>query len=305
LVDVVTVGHVLVDIRFLVSDFVRPDEEGVIIEESRGVGGSAANVAIGARRLGLKSAVIAKVGFDSFGRIAVDELMKEGVDLSGLKVGFGSTGFTVVIINKRGEIVLYGFKGASEELMPHEVDAGLIEATKYVHIASLRLDTSVEVAKKARELGKVVSWDPGRVLSKLGLPKLKEVIKCVNTVLANEEEIANITGVSDYRKAAEVVRGLGPSLVIVKRGARGVYVSSEEECYSIPPLNPPKIVDTTGAGDAFAAGLIAGLSRGYDLSKAVTYAAAVATLKISELGSHEIPSHDEVVKFIWEQKSLP
>ena len=303
MVDVVTVGHVLVDIRFLVDEFVGPDEEGVILEESRGVGGSAANVAIGVRRLGLKSAVIAKVGFDSFGRIAVDELMKEGVDLSGLRVGFGSTGFTVVVINRRGQILLYGFKGASEELMPHEVDVRLIESAKYVHIASLRLDTSVEVARKARGLGKVVSWDPGRVLSKLGLPKLKEIIKYVNIVLANEEEATNMTGESDYKEAAEVVRGLGPELVIVKRGPKGVYVNSNQGCFSAPPLNPPKMVDTTGAGDAFAAGLLTGLSRGYDLSKAVTYAVAVATLKIAKLGSHEIPTHDEVVKFIWEHES--
>ncbi len=304
MVDVVTVGHVLVDIRFLVSEFVGPDEEGVIIKESRGVGGSAANVAIGVRRLGLKSAVIAKVGFDSFGRIAVDELMKEGVDLSGLRVGFGSTGFTVVIINKRGQILLYGFKGASEELTPDEVDVKLIEGARYVHIASLRLDTSVEVAKKAKELGKVVSWDPGRVLSKLGLSKLKEVIEHVDVVLANEEEVANMTGVKDYKKASDMLRELGPELVIVKRGPRGAYVNSSEGCFDVPPLSPPKIVDTTGAGDAFAAGLLAGMSRGYDLSKAVTYAAAVATLKITKLGSHEIPTHDEVIRFIWEQKSL-
>ena len=296
--DVVTVGHVLADIRFMVDEFIGPDEEGVILEQSRGVGGSAANVAIGVRRLGLSSAIIAKVGFDSFGRIAVDELMKEGVDISGLKVSFSSTGFTIVIIDNKGQICLYGYKGASEELEPCDINVDIIEKTKYVHIASLRLDTSIEAAKKAKEHGKMVSWDPGRVQSKAGLQKLRDLIKHVDIVLANEEEVRDITGEADYKKAAEVIGELGPRLVVVKRGARGAYVLSKKECLEVPPLKPPKIVDTTGAGDAFAAGLLVGLARGYELSKALTYASATAVLKIAKLGSHETPTHDEVIKFI-------
>ncbi|MHC1628557.1 MAG: carbohydrate kinase family protein [Candidatus Nezhaarchaeales archaeon] len=296
--DVVTVGHVLADIRFMVDEFIGPDEEGVILEQSRGVGGSAANVAIGVRRLGLSSAIIAKVGFDSFGRIAVDELMKEGVDISGLKVSFSSTGFTIVIIDSKGQICLYGYKGASEELEPCDINIDIIEKTKYVHIASLRLDTSIEAAKKAKEHGKMVSWDPGRVQSKAGLQKLRDLIKHVDIVLANEEEVRDITGEADYKKAAEVIGELGPRLVVVKRGARGAYVLSKKECLEVPPLKPPKIVDTTGAGDAFAAGLLVGLARGYELSKALTYASATAVLKIAKLGSHETPTHDEVIKFI-------
>ena len=296
--DVVTVGHVLADIRFMVDEFIGPDEEGVILEQSRGVGGSAANVAIGVRRLGLSSAIIAKVGFDSFGRIAVDELMKEGVDISGLKVSFSSTGFTIVIIDNKGQICLYGYKGASEELEPCDINVDIIEKTKYVHIASLRLDTSIEAARKAKEHGKMVSWDPGRVQSKAGLQKLRDLIKHVDIVLANEEEVRDITGEADYKKAAEVIGELGPRLVVVKRGARGAYVLSKKECLEVPPLKPPKIVDTTGAGDAFAAGLLVGLARGYELSKALTYASATAVLKIAKLGSHETPTHDEVIKFI-------
>lgn len=297
--DVVAVGHVLADIRFVVNEFVGPDEEGVILEQSRGVGGSAANVAIGVRRLGLSSAIIAKIGFDGFGRIAVDELMREGVDISGLKVSFSSTGFTIVIIDGRGQICLYGYKGASEELEPCDVNVDIIRKARYVHIASLRLDTSIEAAKRAKEHGKIVSWDPGRVQSKAGLQTLRNLIEHVDIVLANEEEMTNMTGEGDYKKAAEVIRGLGPRLIVVKRGARGAYILSDEGALEVPPLKPPRIVDTTGAGDAFAAGLLVGLARGYELNKALTYASATAALKIAKLGSHEAPTHDEVIKFIW------
>lgn len=298
MIDVVAVGHVLLDIRFLVNKFVGPNEEGTILKETRGVGGSAANVAIGIRRLGFKSAIIAKIGFDPFGRIVVEELMREGVDLSGLRVGFGTTGFSIVIIDKQGQIVIYGFKGSSEELTPQEVDLSIIKDSKYVHVSSLRLDTSVRVAKIAKELGKIVSWDPGRVLSRAGMTRLKEMIKYADIVLANEEEMKAMTGESNYRVAAKILRNLGPRLVIVKRGPKGVYVESDGGCFSVPSLKPPKIIDTTGAGDAFTAGLLSSLLRGYDIEKAVRYAVATATLKISRLGSHEIPTHSKVVSFL-------
>ena len=304
MIDVVTVGHVLLDIRFLVNRFVGPDEEGVILKETRSVGGSAANVAIGVRRLGFKSAIIAKVGFDPFGRIAVEELMKEGVDLPGLRVGFGATGFSIVIIDKQGRIIIYGFKGSSEELTPQEVDLNIIKNSRHVHIASLRLDTSVRVAKIANELGKTVSWDPGRVLSMTGLERLKEIIRYTDIVLANEEEVRAMTGENDYRVAAKILRSLGPRLVIVKRGPNGVYVDSHEGCFSVASLKPPKIIDTTGAGNAFAAGLITAFFRGYNVKEVVKYAIAAATLKISRLGSHEIPTHSEVINFLQTHQQL-
>ncbi len=301
-IDITAVGHALVDIRFIVDRFPGPDEEAVIIKRSYGAGGSAANVAIDIRRLGLKSAIIAKVGFDSFGRLIVDELMKEGVDVSGLRIGFKETGSTTVVINSSGRILMYGFKGASEDLKPDEIDTNLISRSKYIHIASLRPDTSIRVASIAKEYNKIVSWDPGRVLAREGVSKLKELIKLVDIVLANEHECIDLTKISDYKEAARKIIDLGPNTVVVKRGHKGIYVVSDEYTGEMPAFKIEKPVDTTGAGDAFAAGLLTGLARGYDFKKSLIYALAVAALKVSRLGSHEVPSHNEVIKFIWEAK---
>ncbi len=297
-IDVVTVGHVLVDLRFLVDRFPGPDEEARILDERRGVGGSAANVAIAVRRLGLRSAVIAKVGLDSFARIAVDELIKEGVDISGLKVSpLSATGFSVVVRDSQGRIIIYGFKGASEELEPRDVEASLIERARFVHISSLRPDTTLYVAEQARKLGKEISWDPGRVLAALGLEKLEPVVKLVDIVLANRKEIAALTGIDDYREAARIVKKLGPRIVIVKKGAEGAYVLSDDGEIELPAFPAPRVVDTTGAGDAFAAGLLVALARGYSLDRALRYASAVAAIKVSRLGSHAVPTHSEVLDY--------
>jgi ribokinase len=290
--DLVTVGHALVDIRIVVDRFPAPDEEAVVLSQTWGAGGSAVNTAIDGSRLGLRTAVIAKIGFDSFGRIIVDELLREGVDISGLRVSStGRTGFT-----------MYGFKGVAEELDPSEVDNEIISTARYVHIASLRLDTSLKVAEIARKAGAKISWDPGRVLAKKGLKELEKMIKSIDIVLANKVEASVITGldIDKYRESAKILKDLGPELVVVKLGSRGIYVLGDGVDEEVPAVKVDRVVDTTGAGDAFAAGLIAGILRGYSLRKALLYANAVAALKITKLGSHEAPTHKEVVEYIWE-----
>jgi ribokinase len=301
--DVVAVGHGLVDIRFIVDRFVGPDEEARIINQTRGVGGSAANVAIDVSRLGGRSAVIIKVGLDGFGRLIIDGLMRERVDVSGVRVCIGDTGFTIVIIDRDGKIIMYGFKGSAEKLEPKDIDENIISKGKYLHIASLRLDTSIEAARKAKEYGLKTSWDPGRVLSLKGIDYFKELIKYVDIVLVNRIEAKNLTGIEDYRVAARKIIDYGAWLVVVKRGPEGIYaVTSDDKEYDFPAFPVERVIDTTGAGDAFAAGLLLGLSRGYTLRKALIYGNAVAALKTARLGSHNVPSHEEVVKYIWEHE---
>ncbi len=304
--DVVTLGHALVDIRFIVDRFVGPDEETAIIKQTRSVGGSAANVAIDVSRLGGSAATIIKVGLDGFGRLIIDELMREKVDVSGVKVCLGDTGFTVVIIDREGRVKMYGFKGAAEKLEPDDVDERIISRGKYLHIASLRLDTSLKGAKIAKKRGLIVSWDPGRRQAQHGLEYYRELLRLTDVVLVNRLEAKYLTGREDYREAARIIAEMGPSIVVVKRGGDGVYVydAGNKEEIDLPAFKVPRVVDTTGAGDAFAAGLLLGLSRGYNLRKAVVYANAVAALKIMHLGSHHVPSHEEVIRFIWDYGML-
>ncbi|MEZ0290599.1 MAG: carbohydrate kinase family protein [Sulfolobales archaeon] len=299
--DVVTVGHALVDIRIRVESFPQADQESSVLEQKWGAGGSAVNTAIGVRRLGFKSGIIAKIGFDNFGRIIVDELLREEVDTRGLRVSWGKTGFTVVAIDSSGEVIMYGFKGSAEELEPEEIDEEIIARSKHMHIASLRIDTSLRAIEIAKKYDLSVSWDPGRVLSKKGVDSLRRILEQVDIVMLNSLEAYYMTGEKDFKKAAEIIRSVGPRIVLVKLGGEGVYVSSRDLQEHIPALRVERVVDTTGAGDAFAAGFICGVLRGYSLRKAIIYANATAALKISRLGSYEVPKHEEVINFIWDR----
>jgi len=295
LFDVVAVGHILLDLRFCVESFASSDRESPITGQSHGVGGSAANVAIGVRRLGGLSKVIGKVGFDDFGKSALEELAREGVDISDVRIDAlgGRTGFTVVIIDRQGQVAMCGFKGAAEELTPEEVSPQAISGARVVHIASLRLDTSVHVARLAKEKGLMVTWDPGRVQAQLGLEKLKPIVSLADIVFPNELEAKAMTGEESVEAAADALLSAGPKMVVVKRGSKGVYVATQTERFEVPAYLPGRIVDTTGAGDALAAGMIVGLRR-YPLRDAARFAVMVAGMKVTRLGSHEIPRLEEV-----------
>jgi ribokinase len=294
--DVVAVGHALVDLRARVSRLAGPDEEGEILEETRGAGGSAANVAIDASLLGGSSGVVAKIGFDAFGRLVYEELWQARVDVSGLVISPDHpTGFSFVAIAPGGEIAIYSHKGAAEALEPSELPASILRRARAVHIASLRLDTSLEAARIAREAGALVSWDPGRRLAGEGLGRLKPILGLADVVLLNSREAQAMTGLGDPAGAARLIARHGPGLVVVKLGPRGslAYDRRRDRLIRVPAFRPPRVVDETGAGDAYAAATLLALTRGWSIEDSLRYASAVAALKVSRLGSHSVPTHEE------------
>ena len=300
--DIVSVGHALIDLRFTVNRFASPDEEADILEQSTGPGGSAVNVALVASKLGGKAAIITKIGLDQFGRQIVEELVKSKVDISGLKVGFGATGFSVLMIDKEGNIVLYGYKGCAEKLDPDEIDEKVISRSKFVHIASLRPDTSLRAAVRAKELDASVSWDPGRRLSMAGLKALRGLLKFIDIVELNSRECANLTGINDPVACAKEINRVGPQTVIVKMGAKGLYALSDDFTGYVPAFHVDVVRDSTGSGDTFAAALLYKLSRGETLKESLIYAQAVAALKVTMLGANALPPLDEIEKFYKEHR---
>ena len=296
--DVVAVGHALVDIRIVVDRFPGPDEEAEIELESRGAGGSAVNVAIDVARLGGRSGVIAKIGFDSFGRIVYEELWRSRVDLRGLRISPSKpTGFSILVIDSQGSIAVYSSKGAAEELSLQEIDEDVIGEAEAVHIASINPEVAVRTATLARSYGALVSWDPGRRMAGLGVEGLSDLLKRVDIVFLNKLEAKAMTGLEPW-EASKLIASKGPRWVVVKLGPEGAMLRHEGGVVHIPPFKPSRVIDTTGAGDAFAAAALLKLVRGEDIVDALTCASAAAALKVSRLGSHAMPSPEEVESLI-------
>ncbi len=295
--EVTAIGHGLVDIRLRVNRFPGPDEEAVILEEERGAGGSAVNVAIDVSILGGESAALVKIGFDSFGRLVYDELWRYNVSLEGVRISARErTGFSIVVIDKEGSIAIYGYKGAAEKLEPHEVDIPVIEKTRALHIASLRLDTSLRAAALARENNAIVAWDPGRRLASLGIEGTRDLLRLTDIVFANMREAMLLANTGDPVEAAKRISRVGPAVVVVKLGADGALLYDKEHDRIIrkPAYKPERVIDTTGAGDAFASGFLLAVARGYSLEEALLSGLYVACKKIERLGSHSLPEGLEI-----------
>jgi len=281
--DVVTVGHILTDIRIRTEEFATPDKESRVTDLEYGPGGSAANSAIAAVKLGKNASVLAKVGMDDFGKLALESIMREGVDISGVKIKVGGrTGFTIVIINSKGEIVMYGYKGASEEYAPDELDERIIKRAKHMHIASLRLDTTKRALEIAKESGLSTTLDPGRRLSRLGITAFHEIIEYVDYLLINVKEFEMLTGTA------------------IKLGGKGAIYDGEDGRIRVSAFDVP-VLDTTGAGDAFAGGFFVALLDGANVEEALIFASATAALKVKTLGAQLKYTLEDVIKFLEER----
>jgi ribokinase len=300
--DLVTIGHVLMDIRIFVGEFPKADEEAKTDKLSLGGGGSAANVAVGASRLGVKSGFIGSIGFDTFGRVLLEELEHEGVDVAHVKVDTStSSGLTVIAINNKGQVIMFGYTGASDKLFPSDLNKEYISSSEHVHITGLSFDTALAAAKIAKKANVTVSFDPGRLMSKMGLKRLLPLLHYVDQILLNQEEARELTGVIELEKAAKAIIKSGLKMVIIKRGPDGVFAMNHSKSFSVPAY-PVKVVDTTGAGDAFSAGFITAQLEGKNFEDSVEFANATANLKITRVGARALPSRKAVERFLKEHK---
>jgi len=296
--NLVTIGHILMDLRVQIDSLPRPDEEAKVRSLSFGGGGSAANVAVGASRVGLKSGFIGSLGFDTFGRVLLEELERDGVDISHVKVDVSSgSGMTFIAVDRKGQVAMFGYIGASDKLGRTDLDRDYIQSAKHIHITGLAIDPAVGAARIAKRGGVDVSFDPGRLMSALGNKRLRPILRNVEQILLNNEEAAKLTGFTEPKQIFRALHASGPKIVILKMGAKGVIASDSKTTFRIP-VYPVKVVDTTGAGDAFSAGFIAAHLEGKNLVDSVKFANAAANLKITRVGARAMPFRNEVELFL-------
>ncbi len=253
------------------------------------IGGSAAITAVAAARLGLSVALAAAVGADPAGRFMLDQLSAEGVDVSCVAVREDApTGMTVAL-SRGGDRAILTALGAVASLTAADVPAALLAAARHVHASSwfLLADSLgpglAGLFSAARAGGAVTSldtnWDPAERWT--GEP-LAHAIAAADLLLPNEAEALRLSSALSLDEAAGKLTAAGPRLV-VKLGERGALCVDGSARYqvSLPPVVP---ADTTGAGDCFNAGLIAGLLDGMDLPRAAALGCAAGALSTAAPG---------------------
>lgn len=290
MVRVVVAGHVNWDVTIRVATLPEPDGEAIIESQRRSGGGSAANVAAALAGFDLDAGLVGSVGDDEHGLLARRELREYGVDLDHvLVVEGGETSVKYLIVADGGEVMVLGNDGANEAVTPSDVDVDYVAAADHLHLTSQRPETAARLATVAQDADVTVSFDPGRRLDERDFGA---ALERADVVFVNDREAPTLFGGSEVRDTP-----YGDRVVVVKRGADGASVYTPDGTFEHPGFGVDP-VDTTGAGDAFAAGFIAIRLDGGDVERALEFANACGALASRAEGARPAPSAPEVDGFL-------
>jgi len=261
----------------------------------RKVAGNAANNAVGASRLELKTAFYTILGNDGVGEYILDTLKKEGVLLDYAIHDIKKETNSSFVINFKGERTIFVYHAERAYSLPK------FAATKWIYYTSLgpnhyRLNKQIVnyVKKNKIKLG----YNPGTYQLRAGLNKMKEVLKNCEVIFINKEEAATIVGPQhDIRHYLLAVHKTGPKIVVVTDGKNGSYCFDGEKCWQMGILNTP-IVERTGAGDAFATGFIAAMHYKKSIPEAMCWGTCNSSSVIMKYGPQDgLLSKTEMSKF--------
>jgi sugar/nucleoside kinase (ribokinase family) len=266
-----------------------------------GFGGSAANTAVALSRLGVPVGFLGAVGDDEVGELLIEDLEDEGVDISMVQRLRGrlSSRVYVVVDVETGERGMVGVRDAANHFELREKVVEYVAKARYLHISGYMLQdepgrsTTMELIRRAEERGVEVSLDLTPEVSRREMVRGLEV--CY--LLCNEEEMRRLGYEPSERGALRAESGMGCRGVVVKLGREGCAASFEGRTYRSPGFQV-EVVDTTGAGDAFNAGLLYGLLRGLDVKDTLRVANALGAYACMGPGARHLPTLGELMEML-------
>ena len=279
---IVAVGNLNVDLIAYTDRMPGPDE-GVEVEEwGFYPGGSAANFAVTVKRLDYPSAIVCAIGDGIWSRWLLDVLEEEGVENRCVKVE-GEQSIVFVAMTKDNKY-MFSLKGASHKLRPEHLTKELVRGD-VVHVASKGYDIASRVLEVAEGLK---SYSPGPY-SFIEGDKIRGIIDKFDFVFVNEPE-ARALKILEKR----------PRILVITKGAKGSEIITEEERIEVPAFRV-KVVDTTGAGDVYAAAFLVYYLRTRDLKRAAYFASAAAAVKVTKRGAQARVTLEEVRRLLASQ----
>lgn len=287
-VDVVGLGACNVDFLQMVPRFVQPDDEVEIKNLLLSVGGSASNFTVGLSRLNVNTGIIARIGRDYFGEVVVKEFEREGVNTECLLKTDIQTGKVFIAVEPHGERSMYTFIGANKKFKLQREDIEYINNSKILHITQMYKDVVLKASKHAN----ILSFNPGAILSSFGINKLKEIIERTDILFLNEKEMNILTGM-EIDDGASMLLDIGTKIVIVTCGKNGANLYTKKGLIH-SPARKVKAIDTTGAGDSFAAGFIAAYVKEKKLNECLDFANIVASHCVEKLGALNTPEYSHL-----------
>lgn len=291
--DAIVVGIHIVDILGRPVESIPPGQGIAFLDEIRmTVAGTGAGTAVDMARLGLKVSTFGVVGDDELGRWLSSKMASEGIDVTGISVDPSvPTSATMLPIRPNGERPALHVIGANAQLGPEHLDWEVIERGRYLHVGGTSLmarldgEPTAEVLRRAKAAGLTTSLDL------IGVPEFEHerifgpCYEHLDYFLPNEEDALMLSGRSSRAEAIRWLHDRGVGATVITLGAQGASYAASGEAETLIPAYNVVVVDTTGCGDAFSAGFIAGLAEGLDPVDAAGLGAAAGSCVATGLGS--------------------
>ncbi|MBI2447050.1 MAG: sugar kinase [Candidatus Omnitrophica bacterium] len=268
-------------------------------------GGCANNTGIGLARLGISTGAMGKVGKDGFGDFILQKLRSEGVDTRGMKRDEKeNTSFTFVMIAPDGERSFFHYIGTNARLSLDDIDLDIVKKVKVLHVAGSNLmpgfdgPPTARLLKKAKDFGVTTSLDTAWNSTIDWFKTMKPSLPFIDIFLPSIEEAKMITGKKEPEDIAGFLLSHGVKIVGLKMGTKGAYIATNNERHFIPTFKV-KAVDATGAGDAFVAGFLTGIVKGWNVQRCGLLGSAVGACCVQAIGCTQgIKSFNETMRLM-------
>jgi sugar/nucleoside kinase (ribokinase family) len=310
--DVVLFGEAMA--MFIADDYLPLEEAN---HYTRAVAGAELNVSVGLARLGYRVGWISRLGADPLGRYILKQVQQSGLDTT--RVLFDErypTGFQLKSRVQAGDPVVVYFRksSAASHMAPNAEDDAYLRSARHLHVTGIPpvlSDTcrqyTYHAIEQAREAGMSVSFDPNlRPSLWKSQDEMRQVLNDLATkvdwIFPGLEEGIVLTGYTTPEDVARFYLARGVKLVVVKVGARGSCLFTASQRYDLPVF-PVQVVDTVGAGDGFAVGIISGMLEGLALPDCLERANAIGALAIMSPGDQDgLPNREMLDNFLQSQR---
>jgi ribokinase len=262
------------------------------------VGGGGTTTAIAFSKFGLKAAFLGKIGLGTNSERVIKELKKDGVDTSLVRKGKDRTGFSVVLDAYKRDRTILTFKGSNDKLCYSEVPLDKLK-TRWFYFCSMMNESFKTIEKLsawARKRNIDVMFNPSSYLASKGIRFLGKLISNSRIIVMNLEEARILLGNHDVKKLLAKLHSHGPEIAIITDGPNGVHLLRDGYYYRVRP-HRIRVVETTGAGDAFGAGFLAGFIKTDDIEFSLRLGLITAEKVIQTIGSkHNLPGWDDAMQ---------
>ncbi len=300
--DVICVGSSTIDL------YVKPESSQILYDKSKkehisfpvggkilvdemefSTGGGGTNAAVSLTRLGFKVAYLGKMGLDDYSETILQNLNREGVDTSLVSQKKNAkVGFSVVIDDKGRDRTILSFRGSNGDLQWADINKSKLKA-KWFYFSSMMNEsfkTLVRLSEYTEKKNIQIAFVLSPFLAEKGMKSLKSIFKRVSVLVLNKEEAGLLVGEKDYVSQFHDLAKAGPTIIAITDGEKGAHVYCDG-CFYYGKPRRVKIVETTGAGDAFASTFLAGLMKKNDVTFALKLAMVNAESVIGHHGAKE------------------